>query len=134
MAASKYDFTIEQGSSFKISLVYKDSAGNPVNLTNWCARLIWKTNTNITQTFSSDNIDHNVYKFTINNAEGKLTLMIPSSTTNSFNFNTAKYDLELQSPDDLYSGGGKFTTRLLYGTVNILKRFSQSSQQIDCVT
>lgn len=134
MAASKYDFTIEQGSSFKISLVYKDSAGNPVNLTNWCARLIWKTNTNITQTFSSDNIDHNVYKFTINDAEGKLTLMIPSSTTNSFNFNTAKYDLELQSPDDLYAGGGKFTTRLLYGTVNILKRFSQSSQQIDCVT
>lgn len=134
MAASKYDFTIEQGSSFKISLIYKDSGGNPVNLTNWCARLIWKTNTNITQTFSSDNIDHNVYKFTINNAEGKLTLMIPSSTTNSFNFNTAKYDLELQSPDDLYSGGGKFTTRLLYGTVNILKRFSQSSQQIDCVT
>lgn len=134
MAASKYDFTIEQGSSFKISLIYKDQNSNPINLTGWCARLIWKTNTNITQTFSSDNIDHNVYKFTINDAEGKLTLMIPSSTTNSFNFNTAKYDLELQSPDDLYAGGGKFTTRLLYGTVNILKRFSQSSQQIDCVT
>ena len=61
MAASKYDFTIEQGSSFKISLIYKDNGGNPVNLTGWCARLIWKTNTNITQTFSSDNIDHNVY-------------------------------------------------------------------------
>jgi len=134
MAASKYDFTIEQGSSFKISLIYKDQNGNPMNLTGWCARLIWKTNTNITQTFSSDNIDYNVYKFTINDAEGKLTLMIPSSTTNSFNFNTAKYDLELQSPDDLYAGGGKFTTRLLYGTVNILKRFSQSSQPIDCVT
>lgn len=134
MAASKYDFTIEQGSSFKISLIYKDQNGNPIDLTGWCARLIWKTNTNATQTFSSDNIDHNVYKFTINDAEGKLTLMIPSSTTNGFNFNTAKYDLELQSPDDLYAGGGKFTTRLLYGTVNILKRFSQSSQQIDCVT
>lgn len=133
MAASKYDFTIEQGTSFKISLIYKDSGGNPVNLTGWCARLIWKTNTNITQTFSSDNIDHNVYKFTIDDTEGKLTLMIPSSTTNSFGFNTAKYDLELQSPDDLYAGGGKYTTRLLFGTVNILKRFSQSQQPLNCV-
>ena len=106
MAASKYDFTIEQGSSFKISLIYKDNGGNPIDLTGWCARLVWKTNTNITQTFSSDNIDHNVYKFIIDDINGKLTLMIPSSTTNSFNFNTAKYDLELQSPDELYSGGG----------------------------
>lgn len=132
MAASKYDFTIEQGSSFKISLIYKDQNGNPINLTGWCARLIWKTNTNITQTFSSDNIDHNVYKFTIDDPNGKLTLMMPSSTTNSFNFNTAKYDLELQSPDDLYAGGGKFTTRLLFGTVSVTKRFSQSSQALDC--
>lgn len=133
MAASKYDFTIEQGTSFKISLIYKDNGGNPIDLTGWCARLIWKTNTNITQTFSSDNIDYNVYKFTIDDIEGKLTLMIPSSTTNSFNFNTAKYDLELQSPDDLYAGGGKYTTRLLFGTVNILKRFSQSQQPLNCV-
>jgi hypothetical protein len=133
MAASKYDFTIEQGSSFKISLIYKDSNGVPVNLTGWCARLIWKTNTNVTQTFSSDNIDYNVYKFTIDDPNGKLTLMMPSSTTNSFNFNTAKYDLELQSPEDLYAGGGKYTTRLLFGTVNIVKRFSQAQQPLNCV-
>ena len=56
MAASKYDFSIEQGSSFKLSLVYKDDNNNPIDLTNWCARLIWKTNTNITQTFSTENI------------------------------------------------------------------------------
>jgi hypothetical protein len=133
MAASKYDFSIEQGSSFKISLIYKDANGVPVNLTGWCARLIWKTNTNITQIFSSDNIDYNVYKFTIDDIQGKLTLMMPSSTTNSFNFNTAKYDLELQSPDDLYAGGGKYTTRLLFGAVNIVKRFSQAQQPLNCV-
>jgi len=133
MAASKYDFTIEQGSSFKISLIYKDQDGNPINLTGWCARLIWKTNTSITQTFSSDNMDYNVYKFTIDDPNGKLTLMMPSITTNSFNFNTAKYDLELQSPDDLYAGGGKYTTRLLFGTVNIVKRFSQAQQPLNCV-
>ncbi len=132
MAASKYDFAIEQGTSFKISLIYKDANGNPVNLTNWCARLTWKTNTNLTQIFSSDNTDYGVYKFIIDPIVGKLTLMIPSLTTNHFNFNSAKYDLELQSPDDLYSGGGKYTTRLLFGTVSIVKRFSQSTSQLEC--
>ncbi len=57
MAASKYDFAIEQGTSFKLSLIYKDANGTPVNLTGWCARLVWKTNTNNLQIFSSDNLD-----------------------------------------------------------------------------
>jgi hypothetical protein len=134
MAASKYDFPIEQGTSFKISLIYKDANSSPIDLTGWCARLIWKTNTSITQTFTSDNTNYSLYKFTIDDSEGKLTLMIPASVTNTYTFNTAKYDLELQSPDYLYEDGGKFTTRLLYGTVSIVKRFSQSSTQLECST
>jgi hypothetical protein len=134
MAASKYDFSIEQGSSFKLSLVYKDDNGNPIDLTNWCARLTWKTNTNLTQTFSTENIDYSVYKFSIEPLIGKITLMIPASTTNSFTFNAAKYDLELQSDDNLYIGGGKYIIRLIYGTINIVKRFSQSSSLLECDT
>jgi hypothetical protein len=132
MAASKYDFAIEQGTSFKISLVYKDSNGNPINLTNWCARLIWKTNTNASQTFSSQNNNDSLYKFTIDGINGKLTLMIPASVTNTYTFSMAKYDLELQSPDDLYTSGGKYTIRLLFGTISFVKRFSQSSTQLVC--
>lgn len=132
MAASKYDFSIEQGTSFKLSLIYKDVSRNPIDITDWCARIVWKTNTNITQVFSSDNNDHSVYKFIIDGINGKLTLLLPSSTTNSFNFKTAKYDLELRSPDDLYNGGGKYTTRILFGTINIVQRFSQSSTNLEC--
>lgn len=132
MAASKYDFAIEQGTSFKISLIYKDSNGNPINLTNWCARLIWKTNTNISQIFSSQNTDYSLYKFTIDGVNGKLTLMIPASVTNTYTFSMAKYDLELQSPDDLYASGGKYTIRLLFGTISFVKRFSQSLTQLVC--
>ena len=132
MAASKYDFSIEQGSSFKISIIYKDQDGNAVDLSGWCARIIWKTNLNATQVFSSNNLDDSIYKFTIDEPNGKLTLLMPSTTTNSFSFNTAKYDLELQSPDDLYSGGGKYTLRILFGTINLLKRFSQSADILEC--
>lgn len=132
MAASKYDFSIEQGTSFKLSLIYRDAERNPINLTNWCARLVWKTNTNTTQVFSSDNTDHSLYRFDIDDLNGKLTLMFPAGTTNGFSFSTAKYDLELKSPDDLYSGGGKYTTRILFGTINIVKRFSQNNTNLEC--
>lgn len=134
MAASKYDFSIEQGSSFKLSLIYKDSSGAPIDLTGWCARLTWKTNNKTTQIFSSDNIDYSVYKFTIDDLNGKLTLMFPAETTNGFSFSTAKYDLELQSPDEIYAGGGNYTIRILYGSINIIKRFSQSDSLLDCQT
>lgn len=132
MAASKYDFSIEQGTSFKLSLIYKDADGNIVDLTNWCARLSWVTNAGVTQVFTSDNINYSVYKFSIDGTNGKITLMIPATTTNSFDFFTAKYDLELQSPDDLYNGGGKYSTRLLFGDINIIKRYSHTGNVLEC--
>jgi hypothetical protein len=132
MAASKYDFSIEQGTSFKFSLIYKDSDRNIIDLTDWCARLIWKTNTGSVQIFNSNNTDYNLYKFSIDGSAGKLTLMFPASTTNNFDFLNAKYDLELASPDDLYAGGGKYSIRILFGTINIVKRFSQNNNNLEC--
>ena len=133
MAASKYDFSIEQGSSFRLSIVYKDSSGSPIDLTNWCARLTWITNKNNTQIFTTTNLDYSIYKFVIIGNQGKISLLIPADTTNNFDFNTAKYDLELQSPDDLYVGGGKYTTRILYGVISIDRRFSKSDTTLDCI-
>ncbi len=37
MSAGNYDFKIEQGTSFRMSLVYKDANGDPIDITNWCA-------------------------------------------------------------------------------------------------
>lgn len=132
MAATKYDFNIEQGSSFKLSLVYKDANGDPINLTGWCARLIWTTNLNVTQTFITTNIDYSVYKFSIDAALGKVTLLIPPETTNSFSFDNAKYDLELQSDEDFYVGSGKDVIRILYGTLTLNKRYSKTDTLLDC--
>ena len=130
MGAANYDFSIEQGSSFTINFIYKDADGNPVNLTGWCARLVWKSNSGI-ETFSTETINPD-YRFDIDEPNGKLTLQFPASVTNNFNFSSAKYDLELQSPDDLYTGGGKYTTRILYGTITLIKRFSQTNTALEC--
>lgn len=132
MAASKYDFSIEQGSSFKLSLIYKDQNKNIIDITNWCARLTWKTDAGATQVFTTDNTDSSLYSFIIDGPNGKITLLLPANTTNNLNFYSAKYDLELQSPDLLYNGGGNYTVRLLFGSVNLIKRFSQSNQNVSC--
>lgn len=132
MSAAQYDFPVEQGSSFKICLVYKDKDKNIVDLTNWCARLTMKPNNGSTIIFDTTNVDYSTYKFTIDGENGKLTLLIPASTTNNWDFKVAKYDLEVQSPDDLYTGGGKYTSRILYGTITVVKRFSLSSTNMSC--
>jgi len=132
MGASQYNFTIEQGSSFKMSLVYKDSNGDPIDITDWCARLTWRTSANSTQVFSSDNIDKSIYDFNIEGSLGKINLLFPASTTNGFDFNTAKYDLELQSDENHYTEGGKYVIRILYGTVTIQKRFSKYENALEC--
>jgi len=36
MAASKYDFSIEQSSSFRLSIVHRNDSGNPINMTGYC--------------------------------------------------------------------------------------------------
>ena len=73
MSAANYNFSIERGSSFKLSLIYKDANENPINITNWCARLTMKTEYNSvskkslssTKTYSTTNLDYSLYKFYI---------------------------------------------------------------------
>lgn len=132
MAAAEYNFTIEQGSSYTTSFIYKDSENNPINLTNWCARLIMTTSDNQTIVYSSDNVDVSQYKMTIDDANGKIVIMIPSEVTNSFTFKSAKYDLELESDDPLYTGGGNYVTRILYGKITIAKRNSLNPTAMEC--
>lgn len=132
MPASKYDFSIEQGSSYQISFIYKDAQQNPIDLTNWCARLVWKTNTNITTEFLSTNTNFTNYTFTINEEPGEIKLILPATTTDDFDFLTANYDLDLQSPEDFSIGGDKYVTRILYGTISIIQRASATSTENIC--
>jgi len=133
MPAAKYNFIIEQGTSFKLSLIYKNAEHNIVDITNWCARLVMNPKYNgPDKIYTTTNLDHSIYKFYIDGPNGKIVLLIPASTTNGFTFNEAKYELELQSPDDFYADGGKYTTRVLEGVITIKKRNSEYSETLDC--
>ena len=39
MAAGKYNFTIEQGTTVKLELAYKDSSGSAIDLTGYSGRM-----------------------------------------------------------------------------------------------
>jgi len=40
--------------------------------------------------------------------------------------------LELESPHDMYTSGGKEIIRLLFGAVQITHRFSEDNSLLDC--
>jgi len=132
MSASKYDSIIEQGSSYSLTIRYKDNNGDIIPLTDYCARLVWVSNNSETTTFLTTDAPNSNYKFYIDEPNGIITLLLSASYTNSLTFSSAKYDLELKSPQDLYAEGGKYTTRLLYGIITANKRFSKISDLLDC--
>ena len=140
MPAAKHDFSIEQGSSFRLIISYKDIDRNIIPLNNWCARLIMKTaykeiakkSLSTTLLFDTNNTNYSLYKFYIDGATGVLNLLIPSDVTNDYDFDTAKYDIEMQSPDDFYTYGGNYTLRILYGNITINKRNSGYKTELDC--
>lgn len=131
MPAANYSFTIEKGTAFVISFEYKDDNNLPINLTNWCARLRWKDNQNNIKTFVS-NTRNSQYEFIIEPLLGKLILRIPASQTASYTFTSASYDLELQEPNDLYSGGGKKVFRILQGDVSVIERNVPDTDAFSC--
>lgn len=131
MPAADYSFVIEKGTAFVISFEYRDDNNIPINLTNWCARLRWKDNNNNIKTFVS-NTRNNEYEFIIEPLLGKIVLKIPASQTASYTFSSASYDLELQEPNDLYSGGGKKVFRILQGSISTIERNVPDTDAFAC--
>lgn len=134
MAAASYSFNIEKGTAFVISFDYKDDNNIAINLTNWCARLRWiedQPENPIIRTFVTDTRNAN-HQFTIDPLLGRITLKIPASVTLNYNFGSARYDFELQEPNDLYSGGGKKVFRILEGSINLISRNVPDTDAFQC--
>lgn len=130
MAAGLYNFTIEQGATVDFELQYKDNEGNPINLTGcWGAMQIRsnfadnKPTTYITLT-TDLNPDNTGLSFSgsISNppvppTSGTIGIYIAACSSSLFNFNNARYDLEIYSGDPECP----VVTRLLEGQVQLSK-------------
>lgn len=106
--ADKYDFTLDQGSTWNLSVTYKDSAGNPINLTGYAAALQFRetaSSTTAALTLTSGS------GITITGALGKLDITATATQTAALAANKYQYDLEISS--------GGVVTRILQGICTI---------------
>lgn len=95
--AGTYDFTLDQGGKFYRSLIYKNSQGEPVDLTDYTARMQIRreiADTDIVHSLSTDTNGG----ITITGSAGKVELSIPATITKNFSFKTAYYGLVLIPP------------------------------------
>ncbi len=126
MAAGKYSFTVEQGSTTSFQVVYKDANGTPVNLSGYHARMqIRETKDSSTVICSlSSSLDADGTGLNLSGSAGTLPLSsgsigiyISAASSSGFSFDTAYYDLELVT--------GITVTRLLQGSVKLDKEVTR---------
>lgn len=122
MAAGKYSYVIEQGATFQRQFDYLDSNGNPIDLTNYSAKMQIRPEPGSTtlyltlsSSFTADGsgINLNGLNGTTPRSSGSIGITISAVSSSMLNFNEASYDLELYS--------GSFVDRLLEGKVKLSK-------------
>jgi hypothetical protein len=126
MAAGKYSFTIEQGSTFQLELQYKDSANAPIDLTLYQGRMQIReavgSTTTIINLSSSRDADGTGLNFSGSNGttpptSGSIGIYISAASSSQFTFNEGVYDIEIQS--------GSYVTRLLEGKVKLSREVTR---------
>jgi hypothetical protein len=129
MSAGRYSFTIEQGTTFQLELIYKDSNQTPVDLTGYSGRMQIRptvdSNTVYLTLSSSLNADGTGLNFSGSSGtnpptSGSIGIYIASCTSSLLNFTNAYYDLEI------YSGSScPYTVRLIEGQVQLSKEVTR---------
>lgn len=126
MAAGRYSFVIEQGSTLNLELQYKDSTGIPVDLTNYGGRMQIRpdiaSSTVYISLSSSLEADGTGLNFSGSNGQtppssGSIGIYISAASSSLLNFATGVYDLEIYS--------GSVVTRILEGQVKLSKEVTR---------
>lgn len=130
MAAGTYNFPVEQGTSFGLSIQYSNASGIPIDLSSFTnARMQWNANDQTVYQFTTNNTNSGLYLFEFASplSSGIINFKLPASTTAGFNFTSANYDLEIETISDFYPGGGPQVIRLLEGRVTIIPEITKFS-------
>ena len=131
MAAGKYSFTIEQGSTVDFELAYKDSNGDPIDLTGYQARMQLRPNvgSDVVYITLSSSLDNDGTGINISGSSGlnpptsgTLGVFISANSSSQFEFANAVYDLEIAT-GSVYPE----VTRLIEGKVQLIQTITQGS-------
>lgn len=110
MPAGKYDITIEQGATFSLVLTWKDSQGNPIDLTGYTAKMDVRRSYSSSDTLLSLTTSNG--GVSLGGISGQVIMHASATITESISPTSAIYDLELESPTG-------FVTRLIEGRATI---------------
>lgn len=105
--AAVHPIKIEQGATFRLSLIWEDASNTPVNLTGWTARMQVRRNYKADVpllTFTTEN-----GAIALGGSAGTIEVTGLATLTDDVPAKLCVYDLELQSPTG-------FVKRLLEGT------------------
>lgn len=105
--AGSYTVVIEQGATYDPVMTYKDSAGNPINLTGYTFR------GHVRKTVASTTVVLDLATYvTLGGAAGTITFNIPDTITAALTPGDYVYDMELES-------GSGVTRRILEGALRV---------------
>lgn len=108
MLAGRYDITVEQGSTFNLSLVYKDQRGYVIDLSGYSAKMQMRpsvSSSTVAMELSTAN-----GRIAIEGTSGKITLQITAADTATLS-GSGVYDLELSN--------GAIVQRILEGSYTV---------------
>tara|TARA_Y100000593_G_scaffold29186_1_gene58185 strand:- start:1004 stop:1396 length:393 start_codon:yes stop_codon:yes gene_type:complete len=130
MAAGKYNFAIEQGSTVDFTIKYKDSAGNAIDLTDYHARMQIRPDADSSTLYahlsSSTAADGTGINMTptdpdtlqvLPKSSGSLQVIISAQSSSAFTFGSAQYDLEIVS--------GSYVEKIIRGLVSLRKEVTR---------
>jgi hypothetical protein len=106
MAAGKYSFIIEQGSTLNLEVQYKDSNNIPIDLTGYSGKMQIRSNyadnnpityITLSSSLASDGTGLNFSgsSGTMPLSSGSIGITISAASSSLFTFDDARYDLEL---------------------------------------
>ena len=107
--AGTLHITIEQGATFNPVLTWKDQTGTPIDLSGYSARMQVRAEIDAADPPLMD-LTSVGGELVLGGAAGTITFNVPAATTEALTFETAVYDLEVES-------AGGVVTRLLKGDV-----------------
>jgi hypothetical protein len=115
MTAGIYNATIDQGSIWNVTLIYQDSDGDPVDLTNYTAAMQLRQNYNSTLadlTLTTENGG-----LTITPLTGTIQVAATATQTGLLSSGFYVYDLELMS--------GSNISRLIQGQITVAEQVTR---------
>lgn len=116
MSAATYNFTVEQGTTLIKPIVWKDSSGNPVNLTGYSARMQVRPSVASEEVLVELSTTNG--KIVIVPLLGKLTITMSPTDTSALTSRRARYDLEI------IAGDGN-VTRLIEGEITVSREVTR---------